>query len=151
MTRIILALGVLLIASLASAQVAPEPTVSWDIEFWSAGVNTATGTPITSVNILVSASTCDLAPTPANTPTGTIVNPTRIYVDDPARPGRRCQMAPTTSSGLLMSLPAQAGMFATALGRGATLTASARSAASNPFSRLVVAPPPVATGVGVVP
>lgn len=151
MKRFVLVLLACGFAAVASAQTAPEETLSWDIEFWSAGVNPATGTPIQSANILKSASTCDLVPTPENSPTGLVTNPTRIFVQDPERPLRRCQLAPTTSSGLLMSLPAQAGMFATALGRGATLTASARSAASNPFNRLVVTAPPVTTGVAVGP
>lgn len=150
MIRLLIACVVFLgTAALASAQVVPEQTLSWDVEFWAAGVNPATGSPIQAANILKSASTCNLTPVPV--PTGVVLNPTKIYVDDPDNAGRSCQLAPTTSAGLLMSVPLGSNHFATARARGATLV-SARSAASNPFSRAIVpAPPPVPTAVAVTP
>lgn len=150
MTRRLLTLAtLLLLATPAAAQSVPETVLSWDLKFFSAGVNPATGAPLLSANITVAASTCDLAP--ITVPPGPIVNPTRIFIDDPALPGRVCQLAPTTSAGLLLSVPLGVGIVATAEARGATQV-SPRSAASAPFTRAIVpVAPAVPTNLRITP
>jgi hypothetical protein len=133
--------ALLALASPVFAQTAPEPTLSWDLEFWAAGVVPGVGAPLNGIqNFTVASSLCDMPM--AVVPTVTIVNPTQINVADPLFPTTRdCILNSITAAGTLLALPLGAGITGTARARGATLI-SLRSAASNPFSHavLVVAP-----------
>lgn len=149
MKKFVLALTFGGLASVASAQVVPEAVVSWDVEFYVAGVAPGVGSPISTSNFAKSTATCGV-PT-VGLPGGTIVSPTKIRVDDPLNVGLDCILGPTTSAGLLLALPLGNGIFGVAIARGATLV-SARSAASNPFNRAIVpAPPIVPTNLRVLP
>jgi hypothetical protein len=149
MKRLLLVLLFISVSSVVSAQTVPEVVVSWDVSFWSAGVNPDTGSPISTSNFTKAGAQCNQPLVPA--PTLPVVNPTKISLDDPDVAGRSCILGPTTSSGVLMALPLGNGIFATVIGRGATLQ-SARSAVSNPFNRAIVpAPPIVPTSLRVSP
>jgi hypothetical protein len=90
------------------------------------------------VNFLRSAASCGQARV---NPVLPVINPTSIHLEDPANATLDCTLAAT--SGVLVGIPVGAGYVATAKARGATLT-SARSAASNPFTRAVVPVAPIA-------
>lgn len=147
MKRLIISLALTLIAAPAFAQTVPETLVSWDVEFFANGVNTATGSPIQATNFLLSAAACNQTFTAI--PAGTLLNPTGIQVTDPVNAGKACTLA--NASTVLMSVPIGIGYKATAKARGAT-TVSARSAASNPFDRAVVlVPPSVPVEIRILP
>jgi len=132
--------AVVALAAPAAAQTAPEVTLSWDWEFWAAGVVPGVGQPLNGIqNFTKAASLCDMPV--AIVPTIPIVNPTRLQLSDPDLVTRDCIMPAVTAAGTLAALPLGNGVTGTARARGATLI-SLRSAASNPFSRavLVVAP-----------
>ena len=132
----------------AHAQTVQEAVVSWDVEFFAQGVNTATGSPIqAATNFLLSTAACNQAFFAI--PPASVLNPTVMQVSDPVNVGRACTLS--NASAILMGVPIGAGYTATAKARGAT-TVSARSAASNPFDRAVVlVPPPVPAAVRVLP
>ena len=131
-----------------SAAQTPEAVVSWDVEFFLAGVNPATGSPIQTANFTKAASACNQAK--VSVPGGTLVNPGRIVLDDPDVANRDCVLGPNAAV-TIGSLPFGVAHFATSRTRGVT-TVSDRSAASNPFSRVSVPlPPAVPTGLRVVP
>jgi hypothetical protein len=133
-----LALFLVLMPGILQAQDVPEAVVSWDVEFFAAGVNPATGSPISpAVNFLRSAAACGQARV---SPVLPVVNPTAIRLEDPANAALDCALA--ASAGVLVGIPVGAGYVATAKAHGATL-ASVRSAASNPFSRAVIVVPPL--------
>ena len=132
---------------LVAAQTTPEAVVSWDVDIYAAGATPGTSAPVSTMNFAKASAVCNLAPLASP---GSVTNPTKLLVGDPVTSGRDCQLGPTTSDGFLSSLPAQPNMFATAIARGATLT-SARSAASNPFNRVVTVAPLVPTSLRVVP
>jgi hypothetical protein len=128
------------LASPVAAQTAPEQTLSWDLEFWAAGVVPGIGLPLNGIqNFTVASSLCDMPLIVV--PTGPLVNPTQLSVNDPNIIGRDCILNSVTASGTLLALPLGTGITGTARARGATLI-SLRSAASNPFNHavLVVAP-----------
>lgn len=145
-STILLVVLLILAGAVVFGQEVPEAVVSWDIQFFQAGVNPDTGTPIQTSNFLKSASSCNQ---PDNPPfTATVVNPARIVLDDPDNLGRDCVLA--NSSGVLMSVPLGSGLFAVAKARGVSLV-STRSAASNPFNRAIVPiAPAVPAGLKVI-
>lgn len=145
MRKFALLIAFLMIAAHLEAQTTPEAVVSWDIEIYAAGAIPGTNTPVSIMNFTKATATCNL--TPIANP-GTVSNPTKIFLGDPINAGKDCQVGPTTSDGFLMSLPAQAGMFAIAIAKGATLS-SARSAASNPFNRVITIAPVVPANLRV--
>jgi hypothetical protein len=138
----------ILSAVTVSAQQVPETIVSWDLEVFASGVNTATGSPIYGpLNFLRSTSTCGQAKV---TVPSIVINPSIISVDDPADTTKACHLGPN-SAGVLISAPLGTGLRATLRAKGATLS-SPRSAASNPFDRSVVPVAPVVpTGVALLP
>lgn len=146
MSRVILAVVVLLaLAAPAWAQTA-APITSYELQVYLAGVDPqAGGAPLQTSAIPLTALTCGLPIVPA--PVGTVVNPRFIRFADPANPTTAdCQVDRST---FLLALPLGTGY------RG-TLTAlyvggvTARSATSNSFG-LASVPPAVPARVGFLP
>jgi hypothetical protein len=113
---------------------------SYTMEVWSAGVNPASGSPVTSTTFLVGTVTCNQA---AITVPGTVINPTRLVWDDPAVAGKVC--IATINSTVLTALPNGLGYFVTLRAVDTAGLVSARSTASNSFNQQV--PPPALTNV----
>lgn len=133
-------LGACLCAAPAAAQ---APNISkYDQQVFAPGVDPSTGAPLWTNTYQASAALCDQA---APTVPAVVANPTQIVFDDPAHAGRVCAI--TIASTLLVALPNQSG-YVTTLTQTDTLgQTSARSAASNPFTKQGV--PAVLTNVRV--
>lgn len=133
--------ALLALAAPALAQDAPETPVSWTAEFFAAGVNTQTGAPTTTFPFTLANVTCNLAVVALPPPP--MINPTKIRFADPFTAGRECEVDPakSTVTTVLFAIPIGTGWTATLKAHGATLV-SARSAASNPFNRAVIAAAP---------
>ncbi len=149
MTRWSLCLLLLLGLSLPVFAQTPEPLISRDVAVFAAGVNPNTGTPLagTLANIPNSGWACGLSKT---TVTGTVSNPTDLWIDDPADSTKDCKLATAASASLFGAVPTglSTTLYTVAVkARGAT-TAAAWSAVGNPFNHVAVAPA-VATGVRV--
>ena len=138
MTRLFLAGCVLLMCALAASAQTPEAIVSYDVGYFSAGIDPALGgAPIQAPNIYpASTAVCGLVPkTPA--PVTSVTNPTRLLWDDPANTAADCRLT-ISSPALLISIPTGTGYRAALRARGATSVGD-WSLLSNPFD---VAPVP---------
>lgn len=89
--RVILAFLAVLLASVASAQTVAVPT-SVEVMVISPGADTSTAVPVAtkSTPISITDSNCGITTVPAAGPTP-LVNPTRVYFDDPFTVGRFCR------------------------------------------------------------
>lgn len=141
------ALVVMAFPAICGAQDVPEQVLGWDVEFFAAGVNTQTGSPMLGpINFLKAQAQCGQPKQPV--PSGSVLNPTAMAVQDPNDPTKDCVLGPNVA-GVLLSVPIGTNYLATLRAKGATQT-SARSAPSNPFDRaLVPVAPPVPSGVKV--
>ena len=126
-----MALVLAVLASAVSAQV--EPTVSRTIDVFSQGADPATATPVRSTTFTAAQTVCGQTKV---TITGTPINPTKVYVADPADATKDCVIDATSFLG---TVPAPGTYILTTKRNGAT-TVSPRSAASNPFERRALAP-----------
>lgn len=128
----------------AEAQPTPEAIVGYTIAFYSQGADPATAQPVQSNQYALNAITCGQSPK-ITAPTTTVVNPARVSFDDPSDPANKDCIITLNQATTIYAVPIGT-YVAYGYARGATQT-SARSAASNPFSRQVVpVPPPVPTG-----
>lgn len=140
MRKLLVVTAFLGFASVASAQ-APNVT-SYTQEVFAPGVSTVTGSPMWTNVYTASAAVCNQT---APTVPPSVVNPTRVFFDDAANPGRVCIV--TLVSGLLAALPNQSGYLTTMLQTDNLGQSSARSDPSNPFGRQ--GPPSKLTGVKI--
>ena len=137
--RIVFALWPML-PTLAEAQTA-APITSYELQAYRAA-DPVTGIPFRVQAIALSQTVCNLTTPPP--PTGTVINPIVVGIDDPANLGRQC----TINLGTFFSgLPVASGYKATitALYVGGV---TARSLPSNPFDVALV-PPAAPTGLVV--
>lgn len=133
-----------LMPAAASAQT-PQAVVSRDIAPFAAGANPATATPVAPLtNVPNSQVTCGL---PKLVITGTVVNPTEIWFDDPADSTKDCQVQPSVAAAIYAAVNEGTGYRLAIRARGAT-TVTLWSLSTNPFDRVAV-PPAVVTGVRV--
>lgn len=123
----------------------PEAVVGWQIEVWPKGADPATGSVTALSSFPIASARCNLTET--TPPTGTVVNPTTIRLDDPNAAGKECELA---ASAFFNGVPLGTGWFSTASAQGAT-TISARSAPSNAFDRTAAAVAPATPGGVTVP
>jgi len=145
MKSILLALGLLAIATSVSAQTGVTIT-ALSVQVFTASTPT-TGTPAITPQTVTwgsAAVPCNLAPTTA--PTGTVVNPASLEFDDPALVGRVCRV---NFASYFSTLPAATGYKATTTYTYSDGFTSARSTATGPFDEVAAHPAP--TGVGVRP
>lgn len=142
MKRSVFIVVAFLIASAVPA-VAQAPNITkYDQQVFAPGVDPAVGAPLWTNTYQATAAVCNQAPP---TVAAVVTNPTQIVFDDLANAGRVCTIV--IASSLLPALPNQAG-YVTTLTQTDTLgQTSARSAASNPFSKQGV--PAVLTNVRV--
>ena len=136
----LLPLLLLLLPAQALAQNA-APITSYELQAYRAA-DPVTGVPFRTQAIALSQTVCNLTTPPP--PTGTVINPLLVGIDDPANLGRQC----TINLGTFFSgLPVASGYKATitALYVGGV---TARSLPSNPFDVALV-PPAVPTGLVV--
>lgn len=136
-----------LVAGSLATPVSAQTLVSYQLQVYQPGVNPATGTPFQTDSIPASAVVCNQAP--VTVPSGTVFNPRTVAFNDPSNAGRACVV---DRSAFLLGLPIPSGSGAYV----ATMTVtddramtSARSAASNPFSR--ANPPGALTGLTITP
>lgn len=133
----------ILIVILGVGLSAQTPNITqYDQQVFSQGVNTVTGTPVWTNTYLSGTALCNqIAPVvPA-----TVTNPSRLFFDDSANPGKVC-IVPLSST-LLPALPNGVGFVSTITQTDNIGQASPRSAASNPFGRQGV--PSALTGLKV--
>lgn len=147
MKSVVLALGLVLCASVSSAQIITEKVISWDIDVCAPGSNPATCTSVLPAkNVTLAAAQCGL--TRGTMPATVIVSATtELYVDDPADTTKDCKLNTAGPTSFLFALQPAAGYFAVATSIGDKGT-RVRGAGSNPFDRQVVQPLP-GTGVRV--
>ena len=141
--KIILAalVAVVLVAGLEAQ--APN-IVSYQLSVWAPGVTAGTGAPISTTTYQAAAAVCDsAAPT---VPPGNVLNPTRFFFDDLAKPGRVC-IVPLNAA-VLPGLPTGVGYTTTITQTDQLGQVSGVSAASNPFAKQGT--PPVLTGLRLV-
>lgn len=146
MRRGMLVLAALLFAASASAQTGVTIT-SLTVQVYTASQSpTGTVFAITPQTVTwgSAAVPCNLTPTPA--PTGTVVNPGSIELDDPALSGRACRV---NFASYFSTLPAATGYKATTTFTYSDGFVSARSNVTGPFDEVAAHPAP--TGVGVRP
>ena len=123
----------------------PEAVTGWQIEVWPKGADPATS-PVTALTSFpITGALCNQAP--GKPPTGVVVNPTTIRLNDPNAAGKECELA---AASFFNGVPLGTGWFSTAAAQGAT-TISARSAPSNSFDRTAAAVPPATPGTVTVP
>lgn len=140
---LVLALVLCGLSTVAFAQTGA--VASAQVQYFSPGVDPATGAPVQTTTFVVTAATCNQAP--VTVPNGTAMNPKRVVWDDAANAGKVCIV---DQAATLVSLPIVSGAYV------ATMTTtddrglvSPRSAASNPFTRALA--PTAPKGVKVVP
>ena len=141
------AVAFFMLATTVSAQT-PEVPVSLDVLWCAAGTVPATCTPVQTnpLNFTMASGSCGLGKLPSPAAPIDVAAVVKIRVDNPANPATDCEwnLAPSAT---IYSVPI-GNYFAVAQYRGATLV-SARSAASNPFTK--PAPIPLPSPVPPVP
>lgn len=139
--RLLLMSVLCLVPMMANAQT-PAPPTSAELLIFAEGVDPTTGTPIQINSISVADMQCNLDPVPV--PTQAVSNPRYVAFDDPFTTGRMCQVdRQQTFFGLPLGMGYRAVMrYLSSAGP------SPRSAASNPFNHVPVAPA-APTNVGV--
>jgi hypothetical protein len=148
MRKVLLVASFCLYASLANAQTGALTNIR--IDFFAVGVDPAVGKPIQTTTIPVAAWLCNQPLFPAPPPS--VTNPTTIIWEDPAIvPPAAARLCIVNNNAILIGLPISAiQYFATGVYTNDFVLSGSRSAASNPFSRAVVATPPVVpTGLQV--
>jgi len=129
--------------SLYSLSNAQTPNItSYTLETWAPGVNPSTGQPIQTTPFQANNFTCDQ---PVPTVPATVTNPTKVFIDDAAKPGRAC--ISMLVANYLVALPNGTGYVTTITQTDNLGQTSARSAVSNPFGKQ--GSPAVVTGLKV--
>lgn len=134
MKHVVLALALVFVASVASAQQVPDPT-SWTVTVFSSVDNSQVST-VTYARTDVTCGVDKSGPV-----TGTMPNPTEIRFDDWRDASKDC-LGSFDSTKLPASVYYATALAITTLADGTVVPALAPSPRSNLFSRVIVVPPP---------
>ncbi len=139
LSRFLCGLAILVIPSIAHAQATTAIRI-----VVSGGV-----APVTN-DLPLSGWTCGVTPKTA-TPSGTVHNPSKIRIDDPADSSKDCLYVDAAANGPLIGLPFGATVYTATAAYLNSVGPGPVSVVSNPFDHPGAAPATAPTGLRVLP